>query len=197
MKRMVVILSFLSLLTLCSCGKNNKTTPQTEESKVEATVDSLAVALHEIDSLLNCGTLIHLDVYEIGKLKTVSVAVHKLTVADRSYSYMNFRKDCGGEYYYSWEDAMLLNEECKYFLNALNTVMQNNKRAVDHEERYAYSTKDDIAIYATSEKSGSNWTMRFSVDYKKSNSSITLTGEEMGTLKELILKAQEKIAELE
>ena len=196
MKRLLMLLSLLPILVLCSCSKNNKNTTQTDVSKVEATVDSLAVALHEIDSLLNCGTLIHLDVYEIGKLKTVSVAVHKLTVADRSYSYVNFRKDCGGEYYYSWEDAMLLNEECKYFLNALNTIMQNNKRAVDHEERYAYSTKDDIAIYATSEKSGSNWTMRFSVDYKKSNSSITLSGDEMANLKELILKAQDKIEEL-
>lgn len=196
MKRLVTILSFLPLLTLCSCGNNKTESTKNDAPKSEVPVDSLAIALHELDSLLNCGTLIHLDVYEIGKLKSVSIAVHKLTVADRDYSYINFRKDCGGEYYYSWEDAMLLNDECKYLLNALNTIMQNNKRAVDHEERYAYSTKDDIAVYATSDKSGSNWTMRFSVDYNKSNSSITLTGEEMGTLKELILKAQEKIAEL-
>lgn len=196
MNKTLLILSFLPLLAFCSCSKNKTSAPQKEETVVETSVDSLAMALHEIDSLLNCGTLIHLDVYEIGKLKSVSVSVHKLTVSDRNYSYINFRKDCGGEYYYSWEDAMLLKDECKYFLNAINTIMENNKRTVDHEERYAYSTKDDMAIYATSEKSGSNWTMKFSVDYKKSNSVVNLSIEDMTTLKELIMKAQEKIAEI-
>ena len=61
-------------------------------------LDSLAVALHEIDSIMNSGRLVHRDVYEIGWLKNSSIGVQKLTAGEESSVWINFRKDCGGEY---------------------------------------------------------------------------------------------------
>ena len=57
-----------------------------------------AVALHEIDSIMNSGRLVHRDVYEIGRLKNISISVQKLTAGEEATVWINFRKDCGGEY---------------------------------------------------------------------------------------------------
>ncbi len=184
------------MMLMASCGnKNNPEQPQSDNAE-QAAVDSLAIALHEIDSIMNGGQLIHLDIYEIGKIKNVSVSVQKLSAGNESTIWINFRKDCGGEYYYSWEDAHLLNEECSYLLDAINTILANKDRAVDHEERYAYITKDDIRVMASA-SAGKPWTMNLSVDYAKQNSTITLTDSDITDLKTLIQKSQEKILQLQ
>lgn len=197
MKKVFLILSLVPILVFCSCSKNDTPSPQNDEIITETTADSLAIALHEIDSMLNCGTLIHSDIYAIGKLKSVEIFVHKLSVADIKYTYINFRKDCGGEYYYSWENAILLSDECKYLLSAIDTIIQNSNREVDHEEMYTYTTKDDITLASKSENKGTKWTIKLSVDKNKSNSYITLDRNELNTLKELIKESLNKIAEIE
>lgn len=159
-------------------------------------VDSLSVALHEIDSILNSGQLAHLDIYEIGQLKGIHISVQKLTADDVSTAWINFRKDCGGEYYYSWEDAILLKAEVPYLLQAINTMVDNKDREVDHEERYAYITKDNIRLVSRA-KQGKNWTTEFSIDYHKSNSAVILGEKDVQDLISLILHGQEKLGEIE
>lgn len=191
----ILIVAIFSVFGLVACngGKNASQEPIAPSEQVN--VDSLAVALHEVDSILNSGQLAHLDVYEIGKIKNVSVSVQKATAGDWETIWINFRKDCGGEYYYSWEDARLLYDECQYFINAINTIHSNRERIVDHEERYAYMTKDDIRIFAYA-KSGNAWTVELSVDYHKQNSTITLNSSDVEGLINLIQKAQVKVNEI-
>ena len=126
----------------------------------------------------------------------ISISVQKASAGDWSTSWINLRKDCGGEYYYSWEDARLLYDECPYFIKAINTILSNREREVDHEERYAYMTKDDIRVFAYA-KSGNAWTIELSVDYHKQNSTITLANKDVEDLINLIQKSQEKINQIQ
>ena len=191
----IFILATLSVFGLAACNGENKSTQETVVEE-QAAVDSLAIALHEVDSILNSGQLAHLDVYEIGKIKNISISVQKASAGDWSTSWINLRKDCGGEYYYSWEDARLLYDECPYFIKAINTILSNREREVDHEERYAYMTKDDIRVFAYA-KSGNAWTIELSVDYHKQNSPITLANKDVEDLINLIQKSQEKINQIQ
>ena len=191
----IFILGTLSVFGLAACNGENKPTQETVVEE-QAAVDSLAIALHEVDSILNSGQLAHLDVYEIGKIKNISISVQKASAGDWSTSWINLRKDCGGEYYYSWEDARLLYDECPYFIKAINTILSNREREVDHEERYAYMTKDDIRVFAYA-KSGNAWTIELSVDYHKQNSTITLANKDVEDLINLIQKSQEKINQIQ
>lgn len=192
---LILFVAIISFLGLVACNDNH-ITPQDPISTEQATVDSLAIALHEVDSILNSGQLAHLDVYEIGKIKNISISVQKASAGDWSTSWINMRKDCGGEYYYSWEDARLLYDECPYFIKAINTILSNRDRKVDHEERYAYMTKDDIRVFAYA-KSGNAWTIELSVDYHKQNSTITLANKDVEELINLIQKGQEKINQIQ
>lgn len=191
----IFILATLSVFGLAACNGENKPTQETVVEE-QAAVDSLAIALHEVDSILNSGQLAHLDVYEIGKIKNISISVQKASAGDWSTSWINLRKDCGGEYYYSWEDARLLYDECPYFIKAINTILSNREREVDHEERYAYMTKDDIRVFAYA-KSRNAWTIELSVDYHKQNSTITLANKDVEDLINLIQKSQEKINQIQ
>jgi hypothetical protein len=191
----IFILATLSVFGLAACNGENKPTQETVVEE-QAAVDSLAIALHEVDSILNSGQLAHLDVYEIGKIKNISISVQKASAGDWSTSWINLRKDCGGEYYYSWEDARLLYDECPYFIKAINTILSNREREVDHEERYAYMTKDDIRVFAYA-KSGNAWTIELSVDYHKQNSTITLANKDVEDLINLIQNSQEKINQIQ
>lgn len=191
----IFILATLSVFGLAACNGENKPTQETVVEE-QAAVDSLAIALHEVDSILNSGQLAHLDVYEIGKIKNISISVQKASAGDWSTSWINLRKDCGGEYYYSWEDARLLYDECPYFIKAINTILSNREREVDHEERYSYMTKDDIRVFAYA-KSGNAWTIELSVDYHKQNSTITLANKDVEDLINLIQKSQEKINQIQ
>jgi len=192
--KFTIIGLFAALLFLTSCGNNNQQQNQSNDVQ-ETAIDSLAVALHEVDSILNSGQLAHMDVYEIGKIKGVSVSVKKLSAGDHSTSWINFCKDCGDRYYYLWEDARLLYAECKYFIQAINTIHANKERVVDHEEMYAYVTKDDIRVSAYAKK-GNAWAIELSVDYRKQNSTISLSEKDVEDLKVLIQKAQEKIIQI-
>ena len=191
----IFILATLSVFGLAACKGENKPTQETVVEE-QAAVDSLAIALHEVDSILNSGQLAHLDVYEIGKIKNISISVQKASAGDWSTSWINLRKDCGGEYYYSWEDARLLYDECPYFIKAINTILSNREREVDHEERYAYMTKDDIRVFAYA-RSGNAWTIELSVDYHKQNSTITLANKDVDELINLIQNSQEKINQIQ
>ncbi len=192
---MILIVAILSVFGLVACNGGDKAPQEPVATTEHVNDDSLAVALHEVDSILNSGQLVHLDVYEIGKIKNVSVSVQKATTGESATTWINLRKDCGGEYYYSWEDARLLYEECPYFIKAINTIHSNRERVVDHEERYAYMTKDDIRIFAYA-KSGNAWTVELSVDYRRQYSTITLNSKDVEDLIDIIQKAQAKLNEI-
>ena len=200
----MLLMVVLSVIGIASCSEQDDITETLQEQNIDeqritpeqSSVDSLAIALQNIDSIMNCGRLVHLDVYEIGKLKSVSVSVQKLTSGDLTATWINFRKDCGGEYYYSWEDAHLLKDECPYFIEAITTILSNINREVEHEERYAYVTKDDIRFFSSASE-GKAWNMEVSVDYRKQNSTISMNDKDVENLKMLIQEAQEKMREIE
>ena len=84
----IFILATLSVFGLAACNGENKPTQETVVEE-QAAVDSLAIALHEVDSILNSGQLAHLDVYEIGKIKNISISVQKASAGDWSTSWIN------------------------------------------------------------------------------------------------------------
>lgn len=188
----ILCLAIATIALLFSCKEDKS---QTEDIQ-QTVVDSLEMALHEVDSLLNSGKLAHLDVYEIGKIKSISMSVQKIQVAEHATIWINLSKDCGGQYYYSREDAHLLYDECPYLIKAIDSIRENTNREVDHEEHYGYITKDNIRISSYASK-GKPWKIYFSVDYHKQNSSITLTDKDIDDLIELIKRGQDKIKELE
>lgn len=185
---------------LFSCGGNstkseNSSNDNDSISRTQET-DSLAALIQTLDSISNSGSLVHYDIYTIGKLKGIEISVQKVAVDTTNISYINLRKDCGGEYYYSWEDAMIFSKELPSLYSAISTIKSNLGRTVDHEERYAYVTKDNIALLASCE-SGNNWSTRFSVDSRKSNSVVNLSPSEIETLLDLIKRAETKLKEVE
>ena len=192
-------LLFLGLtLMFAACDKGGSSKNSTEnpqgKSTVETVVDSLKLEKQKIDSLASNGMMLHKDIYSLGKLKSITFTVHSVQVGTDTLNYINMRKDCGNEYYYSWENAELLYGECDAFVKAIDEIKENLNRAVEHEEEYFYLTKDDIAIMATN--SGSKWDIRFSVDTYKSNSSVSLSAEELDALRGLVLEGKKKISEL-
>lgn len=192
-------LLFLGLtLMFAACDKGGSSKNSTENSQgkstVETVVDSLKLEKQKIDSLASNGMMLHKDIYSLGKLKSITFTVHSVQVGTDTLNYINMRKDCGNEYYYSWENAELLYGECDAFVKAIDEIKENLNRAVEHEEEYFYLTKDDIAIMATN--SGSKWDIRFSVDTYKSNSSVSLSAEELDALRGLVLEGKKKISEL-
>lgn len=186
--------------TLLSCSGNpsdmSESIAENDSIVKRQEADSLSTLIHTLDSINNSGALVHYDIYKIGKLKGIDVSVQKVSVDTTNISYINLRKDCGGEYYYSWEDAMIFAKELPSFYSAISTIKDNIGRNVNHEERYAYVTKDNIALL-TSCESGSNWTTRFSVDSHKSNSSVNLSQSEIDTMLDLIKKAELQLKEIE
>lgn len=185
---------------LFSCGGNssNGENSSNDNDSISSTqeADSLAALIQTLDSISNSGSLVHYDIYKIGKLKGIEISVQKVAVDTTNISYINLRKDCGGEYYYSWEDAMIFSKELPSLYSAISTIKSNLGRTVDHEERYAYVTKDNIALLASCE-SGNNWATRFSVDSRKSNSVVNLSSSEIETLLDLIKKAETKLKDVE
>ncbi len=191
MKNIMICITCVCIALLSACG-NDK---EPEINGTKNTIDSLKTEVHKIDSILFCGKLAHLDIYDIGEIKTVAISVQKVTTDNESLSVVNFRKDCGGQYFYSWEDARMLESECQYFINAIKTIRSNIKSSVEHGEQYAYVTIDDIRILAYATK-GKPWKVELSVDYFKSNSTITISDQELEELIAIIQKAQQKIKEI-
>ena len=190
MKKLNFVLLGALMLLFYSCTNSNVRTALKD-------ANNPAVQLHLIDSILNCGELLHIDIYEIGELKSIEVSVQSVQVGDISLQYINFRKDCSDSYrYHSWEEAKLTPAECPYLLSAIDTIKANFERTTDHEERYAYITKDDIRLLSFN-KGGDDWTSTLSVDYKKDNSRIYFGDEEdFDSLRTLIQNSLNKIDEL-
>ena len=196
----IFTLFFISLFVVTMFSCNSQGTSQNNEAKestdsVSNKTDSISALIQTLDSINNSGQLIHSDTYNIGKLKGIEISVKKVSVDSTNIAYINLRKDCGGEYYYSWEDAMIFDKELPSFYSAYSTIKNNLNRNVDHKEEYAYITKDDIALYASCEPNKS-WTMRFSVDARKSNSVITLTASDLDNIIQQIKDAEKKLNEI-
>ena len=193
MKRFVTLPFVLVVICLLGCNRNDGA--NTQPMNESGVVDSLALQIHRLDSLYNSGRLLHIDIYRIGKLKSIDFSVRSIDVEGERIQYINLRKDIGNEYYYDWEDARILPAECPYLMSAIDTVRMNWKRFTDHEERYAYITKDDIRLFAVNE-GGEKWRIALSVDYKKDRSEITLSEDELNHFIELLNIGLDKIKEL-
>ncbi len=197
MKNLVafIVSASIAFLGFVSCGqtKDETTTNQNQET---ASVDSLALQLHRLDSLYNSGRLLHVDIYKLGRLKSIDFSVQSIDVEGETTQFINLRKDIGNEYYYNWEDARILPGECQYLMSAIETIKANWRRETDHEERYAYITKDDIRVFATNDGGGAKWKIALSVDYRKDRAEINLTEEELDSLISLVNQGLTKIREI-
>ena len=187
-------------MAFCSCGGQNGENLSTNEGETTNDTllcDSLSMYMQRLDSINNySGSLLHLNIYKIGKLKSLEFEVFSVESEGVSVEYLNIKKDCGDEYYYDWENAKLLAEEIKYFNIAIDTILANIDRPVSNEERYVYLSKDDIRLISVNENKGGKWTTSLSVDYTKKNSSIYLSKDDFMTLKKILSQGEDKINEL-
>lgn len=196
-KLFFLVLGASVLLSVFGCEqKPGASTSDNDVSAKIETVDSLAIQLHRIDSLFNSGKLLHMDIYKLEKLKSIEFSVQSISVEGDSFEYINLRKDCGGEYYYNFVDARILVDEVKYLLKAIDTIKSNLQRETNHEERYAYITKDDIRLFATNDGGGSKWKVYLSVDFRKDNSEIMLSETDLSRFVALLKQGVEKIEEV-
>lgn len=199
MKKLIFFFVICISASLFSCGGDSSNTSENEAQNDTITqqqeADSVAALIKTLDSISNSGLMVHYDIYKIGDFKGIEITVNKVTVDTIQISHINLRKDCGGQYYYSWEDALIFAEELPAFYSSISTIKSNIVRDVDHEERFVYATKDDIAIVSIC-KSGSKWTTRLSVDYHKSNSFVNLTPSDIDTFVDLMKKAESKLNEI-
>lgn len=200
MKKLLYLFILIFPLAIAGCGggksTNETTSPVNDSLASQQEVDSLATLIRTLDSISNSGALVHYDIYQIGKIKGIEVSVQKVSVDTTQIAYINLRKDCGGEYYYSWEDAKIFSKELPSLYSTISSIQGNLNRVVDHEERFVYVTKDDIAFLATAEPNKS-WVTRFSVDSRKSNSTVNISNSEIETLIGLIKQAETKLKEVE
>lgn len=129
MKKIVPILTvaLFALSTAC-CGwskGNDSTTSANDSIANDTAVDSLAIALSRLDSIQSKGQLVHFDTWKIGNLKGVEIQAQKFSSENDSIVFITLRKDCGGEYYYSWEDAFIFQKELPSLYEAINTIKSN------------------------------------------------------------------------
>lgn len=188
---MMLLLSTILMFAACNGGAKGKN----DSISSEELVDSVALALSRLDSIQAKGQLVHIDTWKIGNFKSIEVQAQKYSIENDSIVIITLRKDCGGEYYYSWEDAFIFPKELPSLYEAVNTIKNNLKRETDHRERYAYLTKDDVAILA--ESSGKGWSLKLSVDTHKSNSYINVTLAELEKFVELLRLANKKLDEVQ
>ncbi len=198
MKKIIPTLAvaLLALSTACGGGSisTNSTNSKNDSIANDTAVDSLAIALSRLDSIQSKGQLVHFDTWKIGNLKSVEVQAQKFSCENDSIVFITLRKDCGGEYFYSWEDAFIFQKELPSLYEAVNTIKSNLNRETDHNEKYAYTTKDNVVVFA--ENSGKGWNLKLSVDAHKSNSNINLTTAELDKLVELLQQANNKLNEI-
>ena len=71
---------------------------------------------------------------------------------------------------------------------------QSRATSTDHNEKYAYTTKDNVVVFA--ENPGKGWNLKLSVDAHKSNAYINLTTAELDKLVELLQQANNKLDEI-
>ncbi len=198
MKKIIPTLAvaLLTLSTACGGGSisNDNTAPTNDSIVNDTSVDSLTLVLNRLDSIQSKGKLVHFDTWKIGNLKSVEVQAQKFSCENDSIVFITLRKDCGGEYFYSWEDAFIFQKELPSLYEAVNTIKSNLNRETDHNEKYAYTTKDNVVIFA--ENPGKGWTLKLSVDAHKSNSHISLTPEELDNFVQLLQQANKKLDEI-
>lgn len=177
----------------CSGGSENSDNANSTTDSIanNAVLDSIDITLSRLDSIQSKGQLVHFDTWKIGNLKSIEVQAQKFSCENDSIVFITLRKDCGGEYYYSWEDAFIFQKELPSLYHAVKIIKSNLSRNTDHNEKYAYATKDNVVVFA--ENTGKGWTLRLSVDVKKSNSTITLTSSELDKFIELMQQASQKI----
>lgn len=198
MNRVFPILIALLFVLTTACGGGNSTVDtnnaETDSIANDTAVDSLTLVLNRLDSIQSKGQLVHFDTYKIGNLKSVEVQAQKFSSENDSIVFITLRKDCGGEYYYSWEDAFIFQKELPSLYEAITTIKSNLNRTTDHNEKYAYTTKDNVVIFA--ENPGKCWNLKLSVDAHKSNSHISLTPAELDQLIQLLQQANNKLNEI-
>lgn len=198
MNRVFPILIALLFVLTTACGGGNSTvdTNNAEMDSIanDTAVDSLILVLNRLDSIQSKGQLVHFDTYKIGNLKSVEVQAQKFSSENDSIVFITLRKDCGGEYYYSWEDAFIFQKELPSLYEAITTIKSNLDRPTDHNEKYAYTTKDNVVIFA--ENPGKGWNLKLSVDAHKSNSHINLTPAELDQFVQLLQQANNKLNEI-
>lgn len=193
---LIITITVLIFSTACSGGaKVSDGEKPANDSIVNATaVDSLALVLSRLDSIQSKGQLVHFDTWKIGNIKGVEVQAQKFSSENDSIVFITLRKDCGGEYYYSWEDAFIFQKELPSLYDAVNSIKTNLNRETDHNEKYAYTTKDNVMVFA--ENPGKGWNLKLSVDSHKSNSYINLTPAELDRFVELLKQANIKLEEI-
>lgn len=198
MKKFSPIIAIVLLGLSSSCGggttSTDANTAHSDSIANDAAVDSLTLVLNRLDSIRSKGKLVHFDTWKIGNLKSVEVQAQKFSSDNDSIVFITLRKDCGGEYYYSWEDAFIFQKELPSLYEAIATIKSNLNRDTDHNEKYAYTTKDNVVIFA--ENPGKGWNLKLSVDAHKSNSHISLTPAELDRLVELLKQANNKLNEI-
>ncbi|MBD5173535.1 MAG: hypothetical protein HDT08_02725 [Bacteroidales bacterium] len=198
MKKIIPFLTvaLLALSTACSGESkgNGNTDALTDSIANDTAVDSLAIALSRLDSIQSKGQLVHFDTWKIGNLKGIEVQTQKFSSENDSIVFITLRKDCGGQYYYSWEDAFIFQKELPSLYEAINTIKSNLNRETDHNEKYVYSTKDNVMVYA--ETPGKGWNLKLSVDAHKSNSYVNLSTAELDRFVELLKQANSKLEEI-
>lgn len=197
MKRLIPILFVAIIASFASCGGDkteNSNNNQSDTVANDTAVDSLALVLNQLDSIQSKGRLVHIDTWKVGNLKSIEVQAQKFESEDDSIIFITLRKDCGGEYYYSWEDAYIFQKELSSLYDAISTIKKELSRNTDHNEKYAYTTKDNVVLFA--ENNGKGWNMKLSVDGHKSNSYITLTPAELDKFVELLQQANNKLDEI-
>lgn len=111
MKKFIPILAVALLALSTACGGaskgNDSATTANDSIANDTTVDSLTLVLNRLDSIQSKGQLVHFDTWKIGNLKSVEVQAQKFSSGNDSIVFITLRKDCGGEYFYSWEDAFI------------------------------------------------------------------------------------------
>lgn len=196
--RIFLFINIVVLAILTACG-NSSTSTYSNIEKSDSVADnvkedSLSLILNRLDSIQGKGKLIHLDTWKVGNLKGIEMQVQKFSSENDSIIFITLRKDCGGEYYYSWEDAFIFQKELPSLYEAIATIKNNLNRETDHDEKYVYKTKDNVMVFT--ENLGKGWNIKLSVDANKSNSYISLNRTELDRFVELLKQANNKIDEI-
>lgn len=192
----IITITVLIFSTACSGGQKSSDGEKLANDSIvnDTAVDSLALVLSRLDSIQSKGQLVHFDTWKIGNIKGVEVQAQKFSSDNDSIVFITLRKDCGGEYYYSWEDAFIFQKELPSLYDAVNIIKTNLNRETDHNEKYAYTTKDNVMVFA--ENPGKGWNLKLSVDTHKSNAYINLTQAELDRFVELLKQANNKLEEI-
>ena len=177
MKKIIPILTVALLAISTACGEGSKSNDSAisanDSIANDTAVDSLAIALNRLDSIQSKGQLVHFDTWKIGNLKGVEVQAQKFS---------------------SENDSIIFQKELPSLYEAINTIKSNLNRETDHNEKYAYTTKDNVVVFA--ENPGKGWNLKLSVDAHKSNAYINLSTAELDKLVELLQQANNKLDEI-